>query len=102
PFYAEKGGQIGDKGVITSTSKNNLLVEILNTQAPIEGLIAHFAEINKGEIKVGEEVLARVDLLRRKAIARNHTATHLLHRALRDVLGGHVKQSGSAVNNHHL
>ncbi len=102
PFYAEKGGQIGDKGVIISTSKNNLLVEILDTQAPIEGLIAHFAEINKGEIKVGEEVLARVDSSQRKAIARNHTATHLLHRALRDVLGDHVKQSGSAVNNHHL
>ncbi|MBA7569815.1 Alanine--tRNA ligase [subsurface metagenome] len=102
PFYAEKGGQIGDKGVIASPSKNNLLVEILDTQTPIEGLIAHFAEVNKGEIKVGDEVLARVDLLRRKAIARNHTATHLLHRVLRDVLGDHVKQSGSAVNNHHL
>lgn len=102
PFYTEKGGQIGDKGVITSTSKNNLLVKILDTQAPIEGLIAHFAEISKGEIKVGDEVLARVDLLRRKAIARNHTSTHLLHRVLRDVLGDHVKQSGSAVNNHHL
>ena len=102
PFYAEKGGQIGDKGVIVSTSKNSLLVEILDTQAPIEGLIAHFAEINKGVIKVGDEVLARVDLVGRKAIARNHTATHLLHRVLRDVLGEHVKQSGSAVNNHHL
>jgi len=102
PFYAEKGGQIGDKGIITSSSKNNLLVEILDTQAPIEGLITHFAEINKGKIKVGEEVLARVDSLRRKAIARNHTATHLLHRVLRDVLGDHVKQSGSAVNIHHL
>jgi len=102
PFYAEKGGQIGDKGVITSTSKNNLLVEILDTQTPIEGLIAHLAEIRKGKIKVGEEVLARVDSLRRKAIARNHTATHLLHQVLRDVLGDHVKQSGSAVNNHHL
>lgn len=102
PFYAEKGGQIGDKGVITTTSKNNLSVEILSTQAPIEGLIVHFAEVSKGEIKVGEEVLARVDFSHRKAIARNHTATHLLHRALRDVLGNHVKQSGSAVNNHHL
>jgi len=102
PFYAEKGGQIGDKGVITSTSKNDLLVEILDTQVPIEGLIAHFAEISKGEIKVGDEVLARVDSLQRQAIARNHTATHLLHGALRDVLGDHVKQSGSAVNNHHL
>lgn len=102
PFYAEKGGQIGDKGVMTTTSKNNLSVEILSTQAPIEGLIVHFAEVSKGEIKVGEEVLARVDFSQRKAIARNHTATHLLHRALRDVLGNHVKQSGSAVNNHHL
>ena len=102
PFYAEKGGQIGDKGVIISTSKNNLLVEIFDTQIPIEGLIAHFAEISKGEIKVGDEVLARIDLSARKAIARNHTATHLLHRVLRDVLGDHVKQSGSAVNNHHL
>jgi len=102
PFYAEKGGQIGDKGVISSISRNNLLAEISDTQAPIEGLIAHFAEVSKGEIKVGEEVLARVDSLRRKAIARNHTATHLLHRALQDVLGDHVKQSGSAVNNNHL
>ncbi|MDD5014995.1 MAG: alanine--tRNA ligase, partial [Atribacterota bacterium] len=102
PFYAEKGGQIGDKGIIVSISKNNLLVEILDTQVPTEGLIAHFAKISKGEIKVGEEVLARVDSLQRKAIARNHTATHLLHGALRDVLGDHVKQSGSAVNNHHL
>jgi len=101
-FRKDTIGQIGDKGVITSTSKNNLLVEILDTQAPIEGLIAHFAEVSKGEIKVGEEVLAMVDSLRRKAIARNHTATHLLHGALRDVLGDHVKQSGSAVNNNHL
>jgi len=102
PFYAEKGGQIGDRGVITSLSKNNLQIEILDTQAPIEGPIAHLAEIGKGKIKVGDEVLARVNLSRRKAIARNHTATHLLHGALRDVLGDHVKQSGSEVSNHHL
>ena len=102
PFYAEKGGQIGDKGVITSPSKNNLEIEISDTQTPAEGLIAHFAEIIKGEIEVGDEVIASVNISRRKAIARNHTATHLLHRALRDVLGDHVKQSGSAVNNHHL
>jgi len=102
PFYAKKGGQIGDKGVITSPFKNNLLVEILDTQTPIDGLIAHIAEIGKGKIKVGDEILARVNLSRRKAIARNHTATHLLHQVLRDVLGDHVKQSGSAVNSHHL
>jgi len=102
PFYAEKGGQIGDKGIITSPSKNSLLVEIFDTQTPTEGLIAHFAEVSKGEIKVGDEVLARVDLSIRKAISRNHTATHLLHGALRDVLGEHVKQAGSAVNDNHL
>ncbi len=102
PFYAEKGGQIGDRGIITSQSKNNLFIEISDTQAPTEDLIAHCAEIKQGEIKIGDEVLVRVDLSLRKAIARNHTATHLLHRALRDVLGSQVKQSGSAVNNHHL
>jgi len=102
PFYAEKGGQIGDKGVMTSLSKNNLQIEISDTQTPVEGLIAHLAKIGKGKIQVGNEVLARVNLSRRKAITRNHTATHLLHGALREVLGGHVKQSGSAVNNHHL
>ena len=102
PFYAEKGGQIGDKGIITSPSKNSLLVEIFDTQNPTEGIIAHFAEVSKGEIRVGDEVLARVDLSIRKAISRNHTATHLLHGALRDVLGEHVKQAGSAVNDNHL
>ena len=103
PFYAEKGGQIGDKGTITFPSKrSSLLVEIFDTQTPTEGLITHFAEVSKGEIKVGDEVLARVDLSTRKAIARNHTATHLLHGALRHILGKHVKQAGSAVNNNHL
>ncbi|HER23857.1 MAG TPA: alanine--tRNA ligase [Candidatus Atribacteria bacterium] len=102
PFYAEKGGQIGDKGFITYASKNNLVAEIIDTQVTADGLIVHFAEIKQGEIKVGEEVLARVDSLQRKAIARNHTATHLLHGVLREVLGEHVKQSGSAVNSNHL
>jgi len=102
PFYAEKGGQIGDQGLIISLSADDLLIEISDTQTPLEGLITHFAEIRKGEIKVGDKVLVKLDLLRRKAIARNHTATHLLHQALREVLGNHVKQSGSAVNDDHL
>ncbi len=102
PFYAEKGGQIGDQGVIVSSSQNDLLIAVSDTQNPTEGLIVHFAKINKGEIKVNDEVLARVNLMRRKNIARNHTATHLLHRALIDVLGTHVKQSGSSVNDDHL
>lgn len=102
PFYAEKGGQIGDKGEIISSTQDDLLITVSDTQSPVEGLVVHFAKINKGEIKVNDEVLARVDLIRRKAIARNHTATHLLHRALRDALGNHVKQSGSSVNDDHL
>jgi len=102
PFYAEKGGQIGDRGVIISSSQDDLLIEVLDTQSPIEGLVVHFAKINRGEIKGNDKILARVDSMRRKAIVRNHTATHLLHRALRDVLGNHVKQSGSSVNDDHL
>ena len=102
PFYVEKGGQIGDQGVIISSTQDPLLIAVSDTQSPVEGLVVHFAKINKGEIKVNDEVLARVDLIRRKAIARNHTATHLLHRVLRDVLGNHVKQSGSSVNDDHL
>lgn len=102
PFYAEKGGQVGDKGLIASVSKDNTLAEVLDTQVAAEGLIVHFSEIKQGEIKVGEEVLAQVDSSYRMAIARNHTATHLLHSVLREVLGEHVKQSGSAVNSCHL
>ncbi|MHC2994405.1 MAG: alanine--tRNA ligase [Candidatus Atribacteria bacterium] len=102
PFYAEKGGQIGDQGVIISSTQDDLLIAVSDTQSYVEGLVVHFVKINKGKIKVNDEVLARVDLIRRKAIARNHTTTHLLHRALRDVLGNHVKQSGSSVNDDHL
>jgi len=103
PFYAEKGGQIGDRGEFISSKKSdNLLFDVSDTQSPVEGLVVHFGKVVKGEIKINEEVVAKVDLTRRNAIARNHTATHLLHRALRDVLGNHVKQSGSLVNDTHL
>jgi len=102
PFYAEKGGQMGDYGAIISSSQKDLLITVLDTQNPIEGLVVHSVIINKGKIRVNNEIIARVDLIRRTAIARNHTSTHLLHRALTEVLGSHVKQSGSAVNDHHL
>jgi len=102
PFYAEKGGQMGDYGAIISSSQKDLLITVLDTQNPIEGLVVHSVIINKGKIRVNNEIIARVDLIRRTAIARNHTSTYLLHRALTEVLGSHVKQSGSAVNDHHL
>jgi len=103
PFYAEKGGQIGDRGEFVSSKKNNnLLLTISDTQSPVEGLVVHFSKVVKGEVEVNEEVIAKVDVQRRKAIARNHSATHLLHRALRDVLGDHIKQSGSLVSDTHL
>ncbi|MEA1940266.1 MAG: alanine--tRNA ligase, partial [Candidatus Caldatribacteriota bacterium] len=103
PFYAEKGGQIGDKGIFSSNSNSNdLLIEIYDTQTPIDGLVVHFSEISKGKIKVNSEVVAKININRRKNIARNHTATHLLQKSLREILGNHIKQAGSAVNNDHL
>jgi len=100
PFYAEAGGQVGDTGEIRSpltVNRSPFIVEIKDTQKPVEGLIVHQGKIIKGSLKVGETVLAKVDKERRKAIKRNHTATHLLHRALRQVLGEQAVQSGSLV-----
>ncbi|MBX5478755.1 MAG: alanine--tRNA ligase [Pyrinomonas methylaliphatogenes] len=94
PFYAEAGGQVGDTGVIV-TSRSD--ARVLDTQAPVSGLIVHRVRVERGEFKAGDEVTAQVDEERRNAIRRNHTATHLLHAALREVLGAHVKQAGSLV-----
>ncbi len=96
PFYAEAGGQIGDRGELRG-ARDEFQVEITNTQRPVEGLIVHKGKVIKGILKVGETVLAKVDKERRQATKRNHTATHLLHRALRQVLGEQVVQSGSLV-----
>jgi alanyl-tRNA synthetase len=93
PFYAEGGGQVGDTGVIEIASGK---ATILNTTAALPGLFAHRATIT-GEIIPGQEVVASIDGARREAIRRNHTATHLLHAALREVLGEHVRQQGSLV-----
>ncbi|WP_457679298.1 alanine--tRNA ligase [Thermovibrio sp.] len=94
PFYPEKGGQVGDTGEIEG---NNCYCKVLDTQNVTESLIGHKVKIVEGTLKVGDFVEARVDKERRKAITRAHTATHLLHKALKEVLGNHVKQAGSLV-----
>ena len=94
PFYAEGGGQVGDAGVITGP---NSRVRVEDTQSPVAGLIVHRGVVDEGDISLGEAVDARVDPSRRLDTARNHSGTHLLHAALRQVLGLHVRQAGSLV-----
>ena len=94
PFYAEGGGQVGDTGIIEGP-KGNIRVE--DTQSPVTGVIVHRGRVVKGTAAKGDEVVASVDGDRRLDAARNHTATHLLHAALRTVLGSHVRQAGSLV-----
>ena len=95
PFYPEGGGQVGDIGEINGESFN---LEILDTQELVEGYIFHKAKIMKGNIKINNPVTAHVNLDSRNASKRNHTGTHLLQAALREVLGKHVKQQGSLVS----
>ena len=95
PFYAESGGQAGDRGVFLSDSGEKL-AEVLHTYAPVPGLNVHKVK-TVAPTRRGDAVRAQVDAGRRDATRRNHTATHLLHAALRKVLGGHVKQAGSVV-----
>jgi len=95
PFYAESGGQVGDVGVIVGPT--NELATVLDTYSPAQGLIVHKIKPEKGSFKVGDTVSADVDVEKRDATRRNHTATHLMHAALREVLGTHVKQAGSVV-----
>ena len=95
PFYAESGGQVGDTGTIVSDTGR---AEVLDTRYAVPGLHRHLVRIVEGEIAPGQEVIAAIDIDRRNAIRRNHTATHLLHWALRLELGEHVKQQGSLVD----
>jgi alanyl-tRNA synthetase len=95
PFYAESGGQVGDVGTITTD--DGAVLTVLDTQHGLPDLIVHHAELVEGTISEGTEATARVDAARRDRIRRNHTATHLLHWALREVLGTDVKQAGSLV-----
>jgi len=98
PFYAESGGQIGDTGTI-STESGRMRVE--DTQKPADDVIAHLGSVVTGELRVGEPATAAVDAGRRRQIARHHSATHLLHKALRETLGDHVQQKGSWVGPDH-
>ncbi|CCJ34637.1 alanine--tRNA ligase [Caloramator australicus] len=93
-FYAEMGGQVGDTGIIEG---EGFKVEIEDTRKTANNKVVHKGKVIEGKIKKGSEVTAIVDKARRMDIARNHTATHLLHKALKDVLGSHVNQAGSLV-----
>jgi alanyl-tRNA synthetase len=94
PFYAEGGGQVGDTGEITTPTGR---FRVLDTTAVLEGLTRHLGYVLDGHVEPGEEATAAIDTDRRDAIRRNHTGTHLLHWALREVLGDHVRQQGSLV-----
>ncbi len=94
PFYADGGGQVGDTGTI-SWPGGSITVE--DTLRPVPGLFVHYGVVNEGTVEVGQQVRAQVDAERRADIQRNHTATHMLHRALRDVVGEHAAQAGSLV-----
>ena len=96
PFYAESGGQIGDTGEI-SCEATGARARVTDTVYGVDGLHVHIVEPISGELRAGDEVTASVDAGRRAAIRRNHTATHILHWALREILGEHVKQQGSWV-----
>jgi alanyl-tRNA synthetase len=98
PFYAEQGGQVGDTGTIVTEGG---IADVYDTQYPLPGLVAHKARLS-GDMTAGQDALATIDVERREAIRRNHTATHLLHSALRAVLGEHVRQQGSLVGPDYL
>jgi len=94
PFYAESGGQIGDRGDLSGSMG---VFQVQDTRRPIKGLIVHYGRISEGYIRVGDSVQANVVAQRREDTMRNHSATHLLHKALRDIIGPQVEQRGSLV-----
>ncbi|WP_287496425.1 alanine--tRNA ligase [Pandoraea sp. CB10b_02] len=95
PFYAESGGQVGDQGLITTAGARFGVADTQKIQADVFG---HYGTLESGELKVGDAVTAQVDAVRRARTVRNHSATHLMHKALREVLGTHVQQKGSLVD----
>ena len=114
PFYAESGGQVGEVGQLVAggtgvtpvnhaqDARATSIATVVDTYSPAQGLIVHKVKVEKGTLKVGDTVTAEVDVEKRDATRRNHTATHLVHAALREVLGGHVKQAGSVVAPNYL
>ena len=98
-FYPEGGGQAGDGGMIVSANGH---MDVLDTQSPTAGLIVHRGVVTNGVIALGDPVNARVSPSRRDATARNHSATHMLHAALRSVLGSHVRQAGASCDQDRL
>jgi len=95
PFYAESGGQVGDQGELRNPSTHLRVEDTVKIQADVFG---HHAQVLEGELRIGDQVLAKVDVERRQRTVRNHSATHLMHKALREVLGAHVQQKGSLVD----
>jgi alanyl-tRNA synthetase len=95
PFYAEAGGQVGDQGTLLN---DETTAAVLDTYNPISGLRLHSVRVHRGSLSTGDQVSASVQTKERSGTARNHTATHLLHAALREILGEHVKQAGSLVS----
>ncbi|MDP1646791.1 MAG: alanine--tRNA ligase [Rubrivivax sp.] len=95
PFYAESGGQVGDSGELRNPRARVLVDDTVKVQASVHG---HQGRIVEGEVEVGDMFVARVDAARRAKTVRNHSVTHLMHKALREVLGAHVQQKGSLVN----
>ncbi|OLL30407.1 alanine--tRNA ligase [Burkholderia sp. SRS-W-2-2016] len=95
PFYAESGGQVGDQGVLANASTRFAVADTLKVQADVVG---HHGTLEQGTLKVGDVVKAEIDAVRRARTGRNHSATHLMHKALREVLGSHVQQKGSLVD----
>ena len=95
PFYAESGGQVGDTGELRNPSTRVLVEDTIKVQASVFG---HHGRVVEGDVSVGDSYTARVDGERRAKTVRNHSATHLMHKALREVLGAHVQQKGSLVN----
>jgi alanyl-tRNA synthetase len=95
PFYAESGGQVGDTGELRNARSRVIVEDTVKVQAAVHG---HQVRIVEGEVEVGDSVVARVDAEQRARTIRNHSATHLMHKALREVLGAHVQQKGSLVN----
>jgi len=95
PFYGESGGQVGDRGAITTARGD--VIEVLDTQHPTPQLIAHRGKVKKGRVQVGDNVFLQVDPKYRQKTRLNHSATHILHSVLRQELGPHVRQAGSLV-----